>query len=256
MLITGGVTFTGGGISIGPGIIPIQIGSTQSTTTPTTNGATTVGTTNGSPFTPATNNYVIPAPSTVPPYNVVTATGVGTLLNFGTGDFTMEWFQYQTDSNSFARPFWYTDAGNTTYYWGVSIEGGTFYFWGPGLYTMANSTQLGTYKNTWIHFAVVRSSGTLHLYKNGTQIGNTPTDSSSMITSNGVLNVGGKPYGGLTTEQFGGSITSFRVCNLAVYTGAFTVPTGKLAQTQSANPYGGSNTSAITAGQCAILLNP
>ena len=43
---------------------------------------------------------------------------------------------------------------------------------------------------------------------------------------------------------------------VGVYTGNFTTPTSKLGQTQSANPYGGSNTSAIALGQCSLLLNP
>lgn len=252
-MIIQGTTLIGGNYYDGG--IQSLLGSTASTATPTSNGSASIGTTNGSPFTPSVNNYVIPAPGSVPPYNYYSTPGVSG-LNFGTGNFTMEWFQYQTDSNSFPRPFWYTDTGLTTMYWGVSIEGGTFYFWNSGLNTMATSAQLGTYKNTWVHFAVVRSSGTLKLYKNGTNIGSSVSNTSSMTTTNGQLNIGGKPYGTNANEQFGGSITSFRICNIAVYTGNFTTPTSSLAQTQSANPYGGSNTSAITAGQCAILLNP
>lgn len=247
------------GVSIGNGIkftpfAASPLGPTNSTATPTLNGAVTVGTTNGSPFTPAVNNYVIPAPGSVPPYNTASTPGVAG-LNFGTGDFTIEWFQYETDSNSFPRPIWYTNSSGNALVWGVSIEG-TFYFWNSGLNSMATGAQLGTYKNTWVHFAVVRSGTSLKLYKNGTQIGSTVTNSTSMATTNGILHVGGKPYGALTSEQFGGSMTSVRVCNIAVYTGNFTTPTSPLAQTQSANPYGGSNTAAITSGQCAILLNP
>lgn len=233
----------------------LSIGSIASTATPTLNGSVSVGTTNGSPFSSSVNSYVITAPTSVPPYNYASTPGVSG-LNFGTGNFTMEWFQYQTDSNSFPRVFWYTDTGLTTLYWGVSIEGGTFYFWNTGPNALANSVQLGTYKNTWVHFAVVRSGTSLRLYKNGTQIGSTVTNSSNMTTTNGQLNVGAKPYGSLTSEQFGGSITNFRICNIAVYTGNFTTPTSSLGQTQGANPYGGANTAAITSGQCAILLNP
>ena len=47
-------------------------------------------------------------------------------LNFGTGDFTIEWYQYQTDSNSFPRIFqigkYSVGAGISI---GVSLEGGT-----------------------------------------------------------------------------------------------------------------------------------
>lgn len=248
--ITGGTRLTGGFRFAAAS--SSSIGSTASTATPTLGGSVTVGTTNGSPFSPATNNYVIPAPSSVPPYNTANTSGVSG-LNFGTGNFTIEWFQYRTDNNSFARAIWY--ATSSTLHWGVSFEG-TFYFWNTGPVALANSTQLGTYKNTWTHFAVVRSSGVLRLYKNGTQVGSNVNNTSNMTTTTGTLHIGGKAYGGLTSEQFGGSITGVRICNVAVYTGNFTAPTSPLGQTQSANPYGGSNTSAITSGQCAILLNP
>ena len=247
------------GVVIGPNITisdpaPSGLGSVASTATPTLNGSASVGTTNGSPFSPAVNNYVIPAPVSVPPYNYYSTPGVAG-LNVGTGNFTLEWFQYQTDTNSFPRPIWYSN-GTSAVYWGVSIEGGTFYFWNTGPNALATSVQLGTYKNTWVHFAVVRTGTSLKLYKNGTNIGSTLTNSNSMTVTNGTLAIGAKQYGANSAEQFGGSITSFRFCNIAVYSGNFTTPTSKLAQTQSANPYGGSNTAAITAGQCAILLNP
>lgn len=229
-----------------------SIGSILSTVTPTLNGSVTVGTTNGSPFSPATNTYVIPAPGSVPPYNTASTPGVPG-FNFGTGDFTIEWFQYETDSNTFPRPIWYSNGVNAVY-WGVSIEG-SFYFWNPAGNGIASAALLGTYKNTWVHFAVVRSSGLLKLYKNGTQVGSTLSNSVSMTNTNATLYIGGKPYGSLTTEQFGGSITSVRICNMAVYTGNFTTPTGPLAQTQTANPYGGSNTAAIST-ECVMLLNP
>jgi hypothetical protein len=46
-------------------------------------------------------------------------------FNFGTGDFTIEWYQYQTDTNSFPRIF---QVGNYTtgISIGVSTEGSIF----------------------------------------------------------------------------------------------------------------------------------
>lgn len=252
MILAGGIILDRGMIFI-PSAQASVVGSTSSTATPTLNGNVSVGTTNGSPFSPAVNSYVITAPASVPPYNTASTPGAAG-LNFGTGDFTIEWFQYETDSNSFPRPIWYTD-GASTLYWGISIEG-TFYFWNTSPNGLATAGQLGTYKNTWVHFAVVRASGSLKLYKNGVQIGSSLTNTVSMTTTSGTIYIGGKPYGALTSEQFGGSITNFRVCNVAVYTGNFTTPTSALGQTQSANPYGGANTSVISSGQCAILLNP
>ena len=37
--------------------------------------------------------------------------------------------------------------------------------------------------------------------------------------------------------------------------GPYTLPTASFTPTQSSNPYGGSNTSAITSGQTQLLLN-
>ena len=41
-----------------------------------------------------------------------------------------------------------------------------------------------------------------------------------------------------------------------MYTGNFTIPTGALTATANANPFGGSNTSAIPAGYTSLLLVP
>ena len=49
---------------------------------------------------------------------------------FGTCDFTIEWFQYQTDSSPFPRIFAIGSYPSTSI--GCSIEGGTFYAWFPG----------------------------------------------------------------------------------------------------------------------------
>jgi hypothetical protein len=54
-----------------------------------------------------------------------------------------------------------------------------------------------------------------------------------------------------------GYLTSFRfIKGLAVYTGDFTKPTSALTATAGANPYGGSNTSAIGEGFTKLLLAP
>lgn len=167
----------------------------------------------------------------------------------GTGDYTVEWFQYQTDTNSFPRIFWY---GNTPSL-GVSIELGTFYLW-----PTATSLKTGlNQKNAWHHFALSRISGRSYLYYDGVIQNSGGTADTRNVTDTASNFVIGVRPGGASSETYAGLITSFRFCKgIGVYTGNFTVPTSKLAQTQGANPYGGSNTSAITAGQCTILINP
>jgi hypothetical protein len=251
MIIGSGITI-GAGISITDDVLPSSIGSTTSTTTPTTSGAT-VSTTNGSPFATPINSYYIASQPSSAPYNYISVPG-GTGFAFGTGNFTIEWFQYQSTSTSFPRLFWYTaTAGSNSPTIGVSEEGSSFYLWAGGA---NNVGSLGTILNTWVHFAIVRIGSTITVYRNGTSIGSV-SNSTNFTDTSSTFYIGSKSGGGLQSEQFIGSITNFRVCKgVGVYTGSFTTPTSALGQTQGANPYGGSNTSAITAGQCTLLLNP
>jgi hypothetical protein len=170
----------------------------------------------------------------------------------GTGDFTIEWFSYQTSAGSFPRPFsvgTYSSAPIA-----VSIESSTFYYWANGGVRFSNAA--GTFLNSWVHWAVVRQSNITKIYKNGTQLGSQATDNNNISNSSTALTIGNE-----TTRSTGaaliGRLTNFRwVKGLAVYTGNFTKPTSQLTATASANPYGGSNTQAIGAGYTKLLLIP
>jgi len=92
-------------------------------------------------------------------------------INFGTGDFTIEWYQYQTDDNDYPRIFQIGNYLNDGIVLGVSIEGGSFYYWTTGSY--GNYVKLlnsGDYKDIWVHFAISRTSGTTQVFMNGTSI--------------------------------------------------------------------------------------
>ena len=249
MIIGPGITI-GGGIYVDSQVAGAAvIGSTASTVTPTLSGFS-VGTTNGSPFATSVNSYQVASQPASAPYNYVSVPG-GTGFSMGTGDFTIEWFQYQSSATSFPRLFWYGASPSM----GVSLES-TAYFWSPSLASLGTH---GTLLNTWLHFAFVRISSKMYAYKNGTLISNSLGVSvpSNIADTTSTFYIGSKGNSGLQSEQFIGSITSFRVCKgIGVYTGNFTTPTSPLGQTQSANPYGGANTAAITAGQCSLLLNP
>lgn len=167
----------------------------------------------------------------------------------GTGDYTIEWFQYETDANSFPRLFWYGSTPSL----GVSLQG-NYYLW-PGVVSLGAK---GTITNAWHHFALVRISGRVYFYKNGTLVstvgGIVNATNITDTTSNFII---GAKIGGASTEQFGGYITNFRVIKgLGVYTGNFTTPTSTLKSVASANPYGGSNTLAIPDGYTTLLLTP
>ena len=172
-------------------------------------------------------------------------------LAMGTGDFTIEWFQYQTDSNNWPRIFAIGAFPNQSI--GCSIEGGTFYAWCTGANSFGSVTP---YKNTWVHFAMVRRSGMLYVFKNGVSIGTPVANTTDITNASNTLWIGEDVAQGSATA-FGGYITNFRwTKGLAVYTGNFTVPTGALTLTAAANPFGGSNTVAIPNGNVKILLVP
>jgi Concanavalin A-like lectin/glucanases superfamily len=173
--------------------------------------------------------------------------------NLGTGDFTIEWFQYQTSQPNNPRVFEIGVYPSISI--GVSIEtlNSIFYLWAPGANNIKSFTG-NTILNTWIHFAIVRIGTSLKVYQNGTQIGSTLTNSNSLGNSTQTLSIGQETTA-TTNSYFPGYITQFRwTKGLGIYTGNFTTPTGPLNYTASANPFGGSNTSAISSGYVKLLL--
>jgi hypothetical protein len=131
-------------------------------------------------------------------------------LNISINDFTIEWYQYQTDSNSFPRIF---SIGSYDPYinLAVSIEGGIFYFWVNN--SIATSVNLGVssnYKNKWIHFAISRISNTLKIFKNGSQIVSTSNSSNVINDLSKTLTIGNESVKSLNTS-FGGYITNFNI---------------------------------------------
>ena len=170
----------------------------------------------------------------------------------GTGDFTIEWFGYQTNTSQYQRVF---SVGNyPTIKIGVSIESSTFYYWANNSFRYSSAGATTT--NTWYHWAVVRSSGTTRVYRNGTLRGSSISDTNNITDSTTNFTIG-NTLTPATNAAWVGYITNFRwVKGLAVYTGNFTAPTSALTATAGVNPYGGSNTAAIGAGFTKLLLVP
>lgn len=149
-------------------------------------------------------------------------------LQFGTGSFTIEWWQrLSVSASSFPRVF--EQSGGPM----VSMEGSsasrTFYFWSGGSFTSFGSLT-SSLNETWNHFAVVRSgsaAGNFKVFRNGSQIGSTLTNTTNFAQTT-VINVGNRAAGNLAAEAFSGSITNFSwTKGVAKYTGSFT-PTGPL----------------------------
>jgi hypothetical protein len=216
--------------------------------TPTSTGAG-VSVVSESPFAGGGNSYLFNGSST----GVITYAGSDDWA-VGTGDFTIEWFSRQSSlvSPQYQRVF---SVGNfPTIKIGVSIESGTFYYWANNSFRYSSSS--ASTQNVWIHWAVVRASGTTRVYRNGSLLGSSISDTNDITDSSTSLTIGNT----LTPSDNAGlvgNLTNFRwVKGLAVYTGDFTVPTSALTAEASANPYGGSNTAEIGSGFTKLLLVP
>jgi hypothetical protein len=143
----------------------------------------------------------------------------------GTGDFTVEWWQYHTDSNGSPRPWGIGPWPASRLAVSLESSGNTFYLWVNN--ASHNFGSVSGSKNQWVHYAVSRSSGVIRAFKNGTQIG-ADWNKSANITLNGAhLTIGGEG-GTYASQTFGGNITNWRYSNIGRYTGNFSVPTAAL----------------------------
>jgi hypothetical protein len=142
-------------------------------------------------------------------------------FNFGTGDFTIEWYQYQTDTNPFPRIFQIGNYVENSSSIGVSIEGGSFYYWTNMSPNYVQNLNDSDYKNQWVHFAISRSSNTTQIFMNGTSIfsmsdNNNFTSSDDLVIANETT-----PS---SVAAFGGYMTYFSwMKGTAKYTSNFTV---------------------------------
>jgi hypothetical protein len=80
--------------------------------------------------------------------------------------------------------------------------------------------------DTWYHFAVVRYGNEWKMYVNGSQIGNTVTDSSGVEDYTGSLRIGGRESDAGSGREFNGWIDELRISKgIARWTSNFTPPT-------------------------------
>ncbi len=147
----------------------------------------------------------------------------------GTSDFTIDWFQYQTDSNYYTRIF-----GIGSYpYEDIALQFGLNYssvLYINGIeYTLDEflGPVAQTYKNKWTHFAIVRTGGIIIVYLDGVQFGITVNVGvgTNIGNSGWKLTLGNQAEGPYSNNQYGGYITNFRwTKGTALYTGNFTIP--------------------------------
>jgi hypothetical protein len=145
----------------------------------------------------------------------------------GTGDFTIEWWQYQTSVGSGTYPRVFSVGNYPSISIGVSIESGTFYVWEANSFRF--SSILSNYLNQWVHFAISRVSGQTSVYQNGTRLGSAYSDTNNINDSSTVLAIGAES-GGTATTYFPGYLSNFRIIKgTGLYSGvSLTVPTSTL----------------------------
>ena len=156
-----------------------------------------------------------------------------TLSDFtvGTGDYTVEWWQWMLDTSSpYARPF---SMGN----WpssklSLSLENGTGYLWGEGAGGFNN--QVGSFSytptdlhDTWTHIAVSRVSGTTRVFFNGVAVFTTGNSYNVVTQDNFVI---GNQY--IQDAGFVGYMKDFRfIKGVGLYSSTFTPPEAPLTAT-------------------------
>ena len=148
-------------------------------------------------------------------------------FTYGTGDFTIEWWSYQTASNG-VQGIWRNstgDAVNSVGYWTITQNAGRLTVSignGVTIDTVVSNSAITL--NTWNHYAFVRNGTLFKLYVNGVSQTSTLTSSIDLPAQlAGYMQIGNA--GGL----YAGRITNFRIVKgTAVYTADFTPTTQPL----------------------------
>jgi len=135
-------------------------------------------------------------------------------FNLGTGDFTIEWWQYETDENGAPRPWAFGPWPDTQL--GISFENSIIVWrWG----STATFDYVNPVKNTSNHFALVKHQNYMYLYQNGALCGQVDDDYGYDLGYNLTLGYEGGQY---DSQCFAGNITNFNIVNYAKYTEGFT----------------------------------
>jgi len=164
-------------------------------------------------------------------------------LNFGSGDFTIEYWEYRTSTATQSPILSRNTAVYTPYMvgWRDSAVGPNLalYMSSTGTnWNVASNVSMGSVVfNAWTHYAVTRQGNTFRTFQNGTLI-STFTSAASFPAVSGPLQIGRYD----TVYYFkGGYLDELRILKgVARYTGSFTPPTAEfenIAYTQNLTNY-------------------
>ena len=147
-------------------------------------------------------------------------------FTYGTGDFTIEWWGYQT-ATSGVQGIWRNstgDAVNSIGFWTIAQPAGRITITiGNGVSSDVVRSNSAITTSTWNHYAFVRSGTLFTLYVNGVAQTETLNSSIDLPAQLAYMQIGNA--GGL----YAGQISNFRIVKgTAVYTANFTPPTQPL----------------------------
>ena len=146
--------------------------------------------------------------------------------DFGTGDFTMEMWAKWPDVTAGYDALIISNGGSSTNF-ELYLHTGVaeLSFWSGGANNRAQTTSSGITNNIWHHIAVVRNSGVLNIYVDGTSKAQNSSHTDNLTTGHYVW-VGS--YNGSSSYANTSMLSDVRITNTAVYTSNFTPPTERL----------------------------
>jgi hypothetical protein len=194
--------------------------------------------------------------------NYLSVTNTGSTTGFyRDGDpYTIEFFmKYATAQDASASDPTLISFGPNPFTGGMAIQvynDNIYYTIGGALKATRAIT---AYKDVWRHIAVCRNGDHVtRIFLDGVKQGADITSDSGALTNLKPMVVGAylqnNGNNSVNGSNFKGLITNVRWTDFCVYTGNFTKPTSALQATQSANPYGGSNTAAISGTSVKVLI--
>ena len=150
--------------------------------------------------------------------------GSSNATQLGSGDFTVEFWIRTTDTSfNIANP----DSATGSSYWGLMVQSGDLR-WNDS-YNVSNKWVVdgaGILDDAWHHVAIVRNSGTIAVYYDGTS---QSAQSGSFSDSTDYSGSDGLRIGSGNLDEFAGYLSNFRtVSGTAVYTSNYSAPTTPL----------------------------
>ena len=147
--------------------------------------------------------------------------------DFGTGDFTLDWWEYRTSLTAGKCAMARAETGTFVAFlagYSSGTNNNLYLSSNNSSWDIANGVDMGTVAtSTWNHFAVSRNGNNFYTFKNGTQI-STFSSSASLATSSASLSVGSAQQN-LSVLAFTGYLDEVRISKgIARWVASFTPP--------------------------------